>query len=40
VLTTLNFDGTLPFKYPAAAAADALDEVEASLQQLEKRGLP
>ena len=40
VLTALNFDGTLPFQYPAAAAADALEEVEASLQQLEKRGLP
>ena len=39
VLTALNFDGTLPFKYPAVAAADALDQVEASLQQLEKRGL-
>jgi hypothetical protein len=38
VLTALNFDGTLPFKYPAVAAADALDEVEASLEQLEKRG--
>ncbi len=40
VLTALNFDGTLPFQYPAVAAADALDEVEASLQQLEKRGRP
>jgi hypothetical protein len=40
MLTALNFDGTLPFKYPAVAAADALDEVEASLQQLEKRGRP
>jgi len=40
VLTALNFDGTLPFKYPAVAAAQALDEVEASLQQLEKRGRP
>ena len=38
VLTALNFDGTLPFKYPAVAAVDALDEVEASLEQLEKRG--
>jgi len=38
VLTALNFDGTLPFQYPAAAAAAALEEVEASLQQLEKRG--
>jgi hypothetical protein len=39
VLTGLNADGTLPFQYPAVAAGDALDEVEASLQQLEKRGL-
>src|SRR5437763_6535056 len=29
MLTALNFDGTLPFKYPAVAAADALNEVEA-----------
>jgi hypothetical protein len=40
VLTALNFDGTLPFQYPAVAAADALDAVEASLRQLEKRGRP
>ncbi len=40
VLTALNFDGTLPFQYPAVAAAEALDEVEASLKQLEKRGQP
>ncbi len=40
MLTALNFDGTLPFKYPAVAAADALNEVEASLEQLEKRGRP
>jgi hypothetical protein len=38
VLTALNFDGTLPFEYPALAAAEALDQVEASLQRLEKRG--
>ena len=38
VLTALNADGTLPFQYPAVAAGQALDEVEASLQQLEKRG--
>jgi hypothetical protein len=40
MLTALNSDGTLPFQYPALAAGDALDEVEASLAQLEKRGLP
>jgi len=28
----------LPFQYPAVAEALALDEVEASLQQLEKKG--
>ena len=38
MLTALNFDGTLPFQYPAVAAAEALDEVETSLKQLEKRG--
>ena len=38
VLTALNADGTLPFGYPAVAAAAALDEVEASLQRLEKKG--
>ncbi len=39
VLTALNADGTLPFQYPAVAAGQALDEVEASLQQLEKKGV-
>ena len=38
MLTALNFEGNLPFKYPAVTAADALDEVEASREQLEKRG--
>jgi hypothetical protein len=38
VLTALNFDGTLPFAYPAVAAGEALDEVEASLGRLEKKG--
>src|SRR5437016_4068599 len=38
VLTALNFDGTLPFVYPAVAAGEALDEVEASLERLEKKG--
>lgn len=38
VLTALNADGTLPFAYPAVAAAEALNEVEASLQRLEKKG--
>lgn len=38
ILTALNTDGIQPFKYAAVEAADALDEVEASLQRLEKRG--
>jgi hypothetical protein len=39
VQTALHFDGTLPFDYPALAAAEALDEVAKSLEQLEKKGL-
>jgi hypothetical protein len=38
MLRALNSDGMVPFKYPAVEAAQALDEVEASLQRLEKRG--
>ena len=38
MLTAFNTDGVQPFKYAAVEAADMLDEVEASLQQLEKRG--
>ena len=38
ILTALNTDGVQPFKYAAVEAADALDEVEASLQRLEKKG--
>ena len=38
ILTALNTDGLQPFKYATVEAAQALDEVEASLQQLEKRG--
>src|SRR5438874_4824441 len=38
VLTALNFDGTLPFQYPAVAAADALEEVEASEAVAGKKG--
>jgi hypothetical protein len=40
ILTALNTDGVQPFKYAAVEAADALDEVEASLQRLEKKGPP
>src|SRR6266567_2662825 len=39
IVTALNTDGLQPFKYATVEAAPALDEVEASLQQLEKRGL-
>jgi hypothetical protein len=39
IVTALNIDGLQPFKYATMEAAPALDEVEASLQQLEKRGL-
>ncbi len=38
MLTAFNTDGVQPFKYAAVEAADMLDEVEASLQQLEKKG--
>ena len=39
IVTALNIDGLQPFKYATMEAAPALDEVEASLQQLEKRGV-
>jgi hypothetical protein len=38
LITALNFEGRLPFDYPAVAAAAAMDEVASSLQRLEKRG--
>jgi hypothetical protein len=38
MLTAFNTDGIQPFKYAAVEAADMLDGVEASLQQLEKKG--
>lgn len=38
ILTALNTDGIQPFKYAAVEAAQALDDVEASLQRLQKRG--
>jgi hypothetical protein len=40
IQTALHFDGTLPFDYPAVAAAEALDEVASSLKQLQKKGNP
>ncbi len=38
ILTALNTDGLQPFKYATVEAAQALDEVEASLQRLSKKG--
>jgi hypothetical protein len=38
IVTALNTDGVQPFDYAALEAALALDEVEASLQRLEKKG--
>ena len=38
IVTALNTDWLQAFTYAAVEAAQALDEVEASLQQLEKRG--
>ena len=38
IVTALNTDGLQPFTYATVEAAQALDEVEASLKQLGKRG--
>jgi hypothetical protein len=38
ILTALNTDGIQPFKYAAVEAAQALDEVETSLEQLPQKG--
>src|SRR5436190_7166053 len=38
LVSALNTDGVQPFKYAAVEAADALDEVEASLERLSKKG--
>jgi hypothetical protein len=38
--TALNLEGTQPFEYPGIAAFDALEEIEQSLRQLEKKGTP
>ncbi len=37
-LSALNRDGTVPFNFAAVQAAEDLDEVEASLQRLAKKG--
>jgi hypothetical protein len=39
VQTALNLDGQQPFKYASLAVDDALSDVKASLEQLEKRGV-
>jgi hypothetical protein len=38
IQTALNFEGVSPFVYPGIQAYEALTEIEASLQGLEKRG--
>ncbi len=38
ILTALNIDGLQPFTYATVEATEVLDEVEASLQRLEKKG--
>ncbi len=38
VLTALNTDGLQPFKYATVEASQMLDEIEASLEQLGKKG--
>lgn len=38
MLAALNIDGLQPFSYATVEAAQVLEEVEASLQRLEKKG--
>ena len=40
VLTALNTDGLQPFKYATVEASQMLEEIEASLRQLLKKGGP
>jgi hypothetical protein len=40
ILTAVNIDGLQPFSYATVEAAQALDELEASLERLEKKGAP
>jgi hypothetical protein len=40
VLTALNADGLQPFKYATVEATEMLDEIEASLEHLDKKGGP
>jgi hypothetical protein len=38
ILTALNTDGLQPFKYATVEASQILEEIEASLQQVLKKG--
>jgi hypothetical protein len=38
IVTALNTDGLQPFQYATVEATQMLDEIEASLQQLPKKG--
>ena len=38
IVTALNTDGLQPFKYATVEATPMLDEIEASLQHLSKKG--
>ena len=40
IVTALNLEGNQPFEYAGIAAFEALEEVEGSLLQLEKKGQP
>ena len=40
IVTALNIDGLQPFKYATVEESAMLDEIEASLQQLGKKGGP
>lgn len=40
IQTVLNLEGKTPFEYPGIQAYDALTEIEASLNELEKKGEP
>jgi len=40
IVTALNLEGNQPFEYAGIAAFEALEEIEGSLEQLEKKGQP
>jgi hypothetical protein len=39
IQTALNFDGSLPFDYPGLKGYDSLEQIEQSLEQVNKKGL-